>query len=82
MREQRAFCEAVVAELVARFPGWPVGSFTTNAGTVGLGQVVTVTMPAQIARVLLDGGDRTLPKPPPQVTRPTSSDSFRRRDHT
>jgi hypothetical protein len=60
VREQLKFCEAVVTDLVRVFPGYHPTSFTTNAASCNLGHLLTVTVPPEIARKLLDAFEKSL----------------------
>jgi hypothetical protein len=51
MNAQITFCEAIVADLARLFPDYPA---TSNAASSKPGQLVTVTMAAEVARRLID----------------------------
>jgi hypothetical protein len=46
MKEQVAFCDAILADLVRLFPQYP---FRSNADSVKLGGLLQITMPAEVA---------------------------------
>ncbi|HEY1292968.1 MAG TPA: hypothetical protein VGJ60_07815 [Chloroflexota bacterium] len=53
-KEQVAFGEAIVADLVRLFPDYPPNCFTSNAANARLGGLLTITMPDAVARRLID----------------------------
>ena len=58
MQEQVAFCEAILADLGRLFPDYPPSWLTSNAASVKLGGLMTVTMPLDVARKLIDSALR------------------------
>lgn len=61
MKEQQYFCEAIVADLARLFPGYPSGWFTSNAAVVGPGYLLTISMPPNVARALIDAFVKSSP---------------------
>jgi len=55
MNEQVAFCDAIIADLARLFPVFPPNWFASNAATTKPGGLVTITMPPEVARRLIDG---------------------------
>jgi hypothetical protein len=54
MKEQIAFCETIASDLARLFPGYHSSWFTSNVATSKPGQLLTISMPSEVARQLID----------------------------
>lgn len=59
MKEQVAFCEAIVGDLARLFPNFPPTWFTSNAASSKPGDLLTISMPAEVARKLIDAFEKS-----------------------